>query len=196
MRTQQIQAQQSLSTQSLSTQSLSTAVALFSERVPNLAPSAILRQGLDLIRQRCSADQVMLYSTLQRRVTPLGTVQSNNLPSTNQNPDSYSTDWFPWGLHIAPPLRFLFVQDAQMLPADPTSGHTLGQIGLRSCLHLTIRERQQPIGALHLYWSESRPNWDDSKGQILRSLGRLLLTASSEAALAPHLNSSRPVRPD
>ena len=102
-------------------------------------------------------------------------------------------DWFPWGLAPVSPRRFLLVSDARTLACDPTSGATLGDIGVRSCLHLPILERQRNIGALHLYWSEPRLVWDDDRGRLLRLLGRFLLGRRSRRRIrsaGPELTSA------
>ena len=186
MQTQQLQSQGTLA----------AAVAHFSEGLAGLAPADILSDGLSLVRHQCAADSVTLYSIRQQVVTPLGTS-----PLAPFVPEACSTNWFPWGLHTTQPQRFLLVQQAEMLPADPRTSQTLGERGVRSCVHLPIVERQQLLGALQLYWSTPRQTWDDSSGQILRSLGRLLLTISellaiSESETAPDLNQSRVVPPD
>ena len=169
-------AERSMQTQQFQSQrTLAAAVANFSESLAGLAPSDILSDGLSLIRQQCAADSVTLYSISQQVVTPLGTS-----PLTHPATETSSTNWFPWGLHMAQPQRFLLVQQAEMLPADPITSQTLGVSGVRSCVHLPLVQRQQLLGALQLFWSTPRQTWDDSNGQILRSLGRLLL-ATNEA---------------
>jgi len=185
MQTQQFQSQGTLA----------AAVALFSEGLAGLAPSDIVSDGLRLIRQQCAADSVTLFSIHEQVVTPLGTS-----PLSHSAAGVCSTRWFPWGLHMAQPQRFLLVQQAEMLPADPITSQTLGELGVRSCVHLPIVQRQQLLGALQLFWSTPRQTWDDSNGQILRSLGRLLLTISaqqtiSESETAPGLDQSRVVPP-
>ena len=171
-----------------SQRSLAAAIAVFSEGVAGSAPSGIVSDGLQLIRHQCSADQVTLSSAEQHGVTPVGTS-----PVRNMLRDSCSTDWFPWGFNVATPERFLFVQNAETLPFAQRSSQTLGELGLRSCVYLPILDRQQLIGALQLYWSAPRTEWDDSTGQILRSLGRLLLASATGEETAPQVNSSRVV---
>jgi GAF domain-containing protein len=179
MQTQQLQSQRTLA----------AAVAQFSEGLAGLAPSDIISDGLRLIRQQCAADSVTLYSIREQVVTPLGTS-----PLSQAATETYSASWFPWGLHMAQPQRFLLVQQAEMLPAAPATSQTLGELGVRSCVHLPIVQRQQLLGALQLFWCTPRQTWEDSSGQILRSLGRLLL-AISESETAPDLNQSRAVHP-
>ncbi|MEI7887279.1 MAG: GAF domain-containing protein [Actinomycetes bacterium] len=166
MHTQQIQEQRWLS----------TAVAQFAEALASLTPSEILRDGLDLIRQECRSDLVTLSSTRNHVVTNLGAS-----PSWAVLESPVSADWFPWGLGMVQPQRFLFLQRAELLPADPMNSRTLGDRGVCSSLHLPILERQQPIGALQIYWSTPRQDWDDHQGRILRSIGRLLLRGSIRA---------------
>ncbi|MHB1139261.1 MAG: GAF domain-containing protein, partial [Microthrixaceae bacterium] len=79
------------------------------------------------------------------------------------------------------PRRFLFVEQAGALPAAAGDPVTLGEHGISSCLHLPILERQQPIGALQLFWAEPRLVWDDEQGRILRSLGRFLLRCAASS---------------
>ena len=98
------------------------------------------------------------------------------------DPGEYPASWFPWGLAPMNPERFIFVEQAEQLPALPTGGVTLGDIGVKSCLHLPILERRKPVGYLQVYWPETRLVWDDDIGRILRSLGRFLL---SRAAAEP-----------
>ena len=176
MQTQQFQSQRALA----------AAVAVFSEGVAGSAPSEILSDGLGLIQHQCSADQVTLYSAHQHEVIPLGTSPVEEMPT-----GACPTDWFPWGFSVAAPERFLFVQNAETLPVALGSSQTLGELGLHSCLHLPILERQQLIGALQLYWSAPQEEWDDSTGQILRSLGRLLLASSTGEESVPQVNPSR-----
>ncbi len=85
----------------------------------------------------------------------------------------------PLGLAPLNPQRYLLVEDAAALPSSPDSDQTLGDLGIRSCLHLPILERSAPVGAVHLYWTEPRLNWDDQRGRLLRTLGRFLLARAS-----------------
>lgn len=131
----------------------------------------VLDEGLDLLRDCSWADASMLYS-----VRPDAALELCRRPhSPWPTPTELPTDWFPWGLAPVSPQRFLLVEDARILPIAPGSTETLGSIGISSCLHLPILERSVAVGAMHLYWTEPRLNWDDERGRLLRSLGRFLL---------------------
>ncbi len=64
----------------------------------------------------------------------------------------------------------------------PGSVAVLGDLGIRSCLHLPILERQRPVGALQLAWCSPHDEWDDRLGRLLRILGRSLLSRATDPA--------------
>lgn len=136
-------------------------------------------EGLDLARDCCWADASVLYRTTGEVATQVAHrpaapwLLSGDLPGT----------WFPWGLAPLDPQRFLLISDARCLPAVPGSPLTMGALGVRSCLHLPVREGGRTIGALQLLWSEPRLVWDDDRGRLLRLLGGLLLGSSAARAL-------------
>ncbi|HMX64131.1 MAG TPA: GAF domain-containing protein, partial [Microthrixaceae bacterium] len=90
--------------------------------------------------------------------------------------DAVDTGWFPWGLAPLAADRFVLIDYARALPADHDGARTLGELGVRSCLHLPLRQRGRTVGALQVFWSEPRLAWDDDRGRLLRTLGRFLLT--------------------
>lgn len=156
---------------------LSAAVDRLSAHAPEWSTSRVLDEGLDLVRDCSWADGSVLYAAQGDRVV---TVCRRPAPGEDER---HGTDlplgWFPWGLGPVNPRRFIFVEQAGALPAAPGDRRTLGDLQVSSCLHLPILERQQPIGALHLFWTEPRLVWDDDCGRILRSLGRFLLARSA-----------------
>lgn len=158
-----------------SRQGLSTAVDRLSSHAAQWGFERVMDEGLDLVRDSTWADGSVLHAVQGDRVIE---VARRPVVTTTTDPQ-LPLSWFPWGLAPVNPQRFLLVDDASSLPARPDSTVTLGQLGVRSCLHLPILERQAPVGALHLYWSEPRLEWDDDRGRLLRSLGRFLLAQSS-----------------
>lgn len=150
---------------------LSTAVDRLTAHAAGWSTARILDEGLDLVRDCCWADGSALHANHGDHVQVL----SQRPADVVDRPSHLPTGWFPWGLAPVSPRRFLFVENASTLPFSPDGSITLGDVGVSSCLHLPILERQQPIGALHLFWSEPRLVWDDDSGRILRSLGRFLL---------------------
>ncbi len=161
---------------------LSAAVARLSDHAAEWGTDRVLDEGLDMVRDSTWADIALLHAVerdvvrmVARRPGALGVDQS--VPGSDFA-EQVAGDWFPWGLAPVRPKRFLLVDDATFLPARP-GGPTVGQLGLRSCLHLPIMERGVPVGALHLYWSEPRLAWDDDHGRLLRTLGRFLLSTAA-----------------
>ena len=150
---------------------LSAAVDRLSTHSTEWSCERVLDEGLDLVRDCSWADASMLYAVAPDRVTELSRRPVSPWPTPAELP----LDWFPWGLAPLSPQRYLLVEDATALPVSPGSGETLGDLGIRSCLHLPILERSVPVGAVHLYWSEPRLHWDDERGRLLRTLGRFLL---------------------
>jgi len=141
----------------------------------------VLDEGLDLARDAVWADACVLHR-----------VQGDQMVEVARRPVDHDDavhraeplDRFPWDLAPVQAERFLLVSDARMLPVRHGDSTTLGSLGVRSCLHLPILEREAPVGALHLYWSGPRLAWDDDRGRVLRSLGRFLLAATDTNARA------------
>ncbi len=154
---------------------LSSAVDRLTAHAPEWSTERVLDEGLDLVRDRSWADASALFTLRGERVVTLCCRPA----ASDDQPDEQPADWFPWGLAPVSPRRFLFVEQAGLLPAAPEGRGLLGDLGISSCLHLPILERQQPIGALQLYWREPRLVWDDEQGRILRSLGRFLLRCAA-----------------
>lgn len=170
---------------------LGSAVARLSQHEPEWGVERVLDEGMDLVRDSTWADVSVLHriaadgiSVVARRPgAPSGPrLLQSRLTGTVAHapglPDSVPADWFPWGLAPVSPARFLLIDDAASLPVSP-DGPTVGGLGMTSCLHLPILERNAPIGALHLYWSSPRIGWDDDQGRLLRTLGRYLLSAAT-----------------
>ena len=154
---------------------LSAAVDRLSIHSTEWTCERVLDEGLDLVRDCSWADASLLYSVTPDRVVEL----CRRPPSATASPGELPLDWFPWGLAPLNPQRYLLVEDATALPWSPDSDERLGDLGISSCLHLPILERSVPVGAVHLYWSEPRLNWDDERGRLLRTLGRFLLARAS-----------------
>jgi GAF domain-containing protein len=163
---------------------LGAAVARLSEHAPDWSTARILDEGLDLVRDSTWAEFSVLHTVDARGAR----VVARRPPPVEQNwaelPGALPASWFPWGLAPVSPKRFLLVEDAWALPVGPTPSPTVGDLGMRSCLHLPILERAAPVGALHLYWAEPRLAWDDDHGTLLRTLGRFLLATASGGDVA------------
>lgn len=157
---------------------LSAAVERLSSHSSEWSCERVLDEGLDLVRDSTWADGSALHAVCGDRVVELCRRPATSWPE----PPELPTSWFPWGLAPVNPRRYMLVEDASMLPVRPDSDETLADLGVRSCLHLPIMERQVPVGALHLYWSEPRLNWDDDRGRLLRSLGQFLLARAAPDA--------------
>lgn len=138
-------------------------------------PDRLVDEGLDLVRDSSWADRCALYSVRDGAVRLVAHRPASDADAATR-PDP---GWFPWGLAPVNPQRFVLVEDARRLPAAPEGSSTLGDQGVRSCLHLPILERTVPIGALHLLWHEPRLAWDDDRGRLLRTLGHFLLTRAA-----------------
>jgi GAF domain-containing protein len=165
---------------------LSAAVERLSQHAGDWSAQRLLDEGLDLVRDSTWAEISMLHSVgpdgirvVARRPDP--GVSGSRVPGADI-PSTLPVEWFPWGLAPVNPRRFLLVEDATSLPVGPGRAPTVAALGMRSCLHLPILERQSPVGALHLYWSEPRLAWDDDHGRLLRTLGRFLLTTTAATA--------------
>jgi len=159
---------------------LSAAVDRLTAHAGDWSTQRVLDEGLDLVRDCSWADGSALHATRGD-----GVVALCRRPATDEDRhDESPADWFPWGLAPVSPRRFIFVEQAGNLSASPAGPTTLGELGISSCLHLPILERDQPIGALQLFWTEPRLVWDDDSGQILRSLGRFLLGRAATSSVA------------
>jgi GAF domain-containing protein len=132
----------------------------------------VLDEGLDLVRDASWADECRLFTIDDDRALEVASRPSHQDAQDCLAPVPLS--WFPWGLAPVNPRRFVLVSDAAALPSSP-HGARLGDLGIVSCLHLPILERQRAVGALHLYWHQTRLDWDDERGRLLRLLGRFLL---------------------
>lgn len=176
------------------------AIDRFCAASPAWSTARVLDEGLDLARDTAWAERAVLVAISAGATSDAGTrcspvrgaliseVARRPAPDPSEPTDSGPLDpgWFPWGLAPVNPRRFLLVGDARALPVAPQSAVTFGQLGIRSCLHLPVLERQHPIGALQLAWSSPRTDWDDRLGRLLRILGRLLLSrAGDDAGAAP-----------
>ncbi len=156
---------------------LTAAIDRLTGHVDDWTTPRLLDEGLDLVRDASWADACALLRCDGPSILPVHTrpadVVGDEGPIASAVPDS----WFPWGLAPVRPDRFLLVDDARPLAIEP-DGRTLGDAGVRSCLHLPLLERGEPVGAIHVFWSEPHLAWDDDRGRLLRSLGRFLLTCS------------------
>ena len=129
-------------------------------------------EGLDLVRDASWADRCHLFAIGDGGAELVAARPADDGPGIGHGP--LPLGWFPWGLAPVNPRRFVLISDATILPSHP-GGAPLGDLGIASCLHLPILERQRPVGALHLYWHQTRLQWDDERGRLLRLLGRFLL---------------------
>ena len=156
------------------TAGLSAAFERLSAHSVDWSADRVMDEGLDLIRDSMWADSSALY-LIDGDVAIETARRPVNVGIREREQVRVPLDWFPWGLAPVNPRRFLLVSDAGTLACDPFSRAVLADLGVSSCLHLPILERQRAIGALHLYWSEPRLGWDDDRGRLLRLLGRFLL---------------------
>lgn len=152
---------------------LSAAFERLSTHADDWGPERVMCEGLDLARDASWADECRLYAVGDEHAVA---VAARPTPASDAEQPRVPLSWFPWGLAPVNPRRFVLVADASALPAAPDDATTLGELGTRSCLHLPILERQRPVGALHLMWSEPHLVWDDERGRLLRLLGRFLLS--------------------
>lgn len=152
----------------------------------------LLDEGLDLVRDASWADSCALLRVHRGRVSVVhrrpGLAAAATAPPLAPGGDrgidppvppvaaTVPADWFPWGLAPIDADRFVLIDDARNLPLTPDGDVTLGSLGVRSCLHLPLRQKARNVGAVHLFWSEPRLAWDDDRGRLLRTLGRFLLT--------------------
>ncbi len=151
---------------------LSAAFERLSSHADEWGPERVMCEGLDLARDASWADECHLFAIRDDHAVQVAARPS---PTADQAEPPVPLTWFPWGLAPVNPRRFVLVADAAALPTNPDGLPTLGDRGVASCLHLPILERQRPVGALLLYWSEPHLAWDDERGRLLRLLGRFLL---------------------
>jgi hypothetical protein len=155
---------------------LSAAIDRLSAHAGDWSTQRLLDEGLDLVRDAAWADWCALLRIDGDRVVTVHGRPVDAVAPTGPFRPEVPVDWFPWGLAPVRADRFLLVDDARLLPVSPEDEGSLDDHGVRSCLHLPIRERGATVGALHVLWSEPRLAWDDDRGRLLRSLGRFLLT--------------------
>lgn len=170
---------------------LSASVDRLTRHATDWSTRRLLDEGLDLVRDVSWADASALLRIRRDRVTVLHTrpiaIADPPDPCPDHAGDAELTppiatplplDWFPWGLAPIRADRFMLVDDARNLPVSPHGDRTLGSLGIRSCLHLPLRQRGRAVGAVHVFWSEPRLAWDDDRGRLLRTLGRFLLSCA------------------
>lgn len=171
---------------------LSASVDRLTRHATDWSTRRLMDEGLDLVRDASWADACALLRVDTEQATVLHARPAVPLPDSSPNPDpapavveavpppatTVPLDWFPWGLAPIQADRFMLIDDARSLRAFPDDAASLGSYGVRSCLHLPLRQRGRTVGALHVFWSEPRLAWDDDRGRLLRTLGRFLLTCS------------------
>ena len=151
---------------------LSADVARLSRHADGWSRERVLDEGLDLVRDATWADACRLFRIDEGgHAEEVAARPADLAPRLGRQPAT----WFPWGLAPVNPRRFVLISDAAALACTPDGSPLLGEIGVVSCLHLPILERQRPIGAMQLFWTEPRLAWDDERGRLLRLLGRFLL---------------------
>lgn len=157
---------------------LSAAIDRLTDHAGDWTTPRLLDEGLDLVRDASWADACALLRCDGVRVVAVHGRPTDVVGDDGPIAAVVPASWFPWGLAPVRPDRFLLVDDARLLRTSPDDGPTLADVGVRSCLHLPLLERGEPVGALHVFWSEPRLAWDDDRGRLLRSLGRFLLACS------------------
>jgi len=165
---------------------LSASVDRLTAHADNWSTGRLLDEGLDLVRDVSWADSCALLRVSRGRVHVVHA--RPGLPADSPVPPvdgSVPTGWFPWGLAPIDADRFMLVDDARSLPAGPDGPTTLGELDVRSCLHLPLRQKGRTSGAIHLFWNEPRLAWDDDRGRLLRTLGRFLLTCQDPVPTRP-----------
>jgi len=155
---------------------LSAAIDRLTEHAADWTTPRLLDEGLDLVRDASWADTCALLRIDGDVVTSVRGRPADAVAPRGPISPAVPTSWFPWGLAPVHADRFLLVDDARTLPVTPEGTTVLGELGTRSCLHLPLRERGATVGAIHVFWSESRLEWDDDRGRLLRSLGQFLLS--------------------
>lgn len=158
---------------------LARAVEGLAGRAGSLDTNELLDAGVSLAAEHTGADGMVLYRNDGDRVRVVRRLRTAWSP----RPEELPADWFPWSLGQVSPNRFLFVADCRSLPVGPGASPSLGDLGIRSCVHLPVLERNQPVGSLQLYWTEPQTAWDDAMGPTLRNLGRFLVARATD----PHV---------
>lgn len=164
---------------------LSASVDRLTAHASDWSTGRLFDEGLDLVRDVSWADACALLRVEADEVTVVHARPT--MPTRCGEPDgplppvdpTMPTSWFPWGLAPIQADRFVLIDDARGLPASPTGTATLGSLGVRSCLHLPLRQRGRTGGALQVFWSGPRLEWDDDRGRLLRTLGRFLLSCDA-----------------
>ena len=167
---------------------LSASVDRLTEHASDWSTGRLFDEGLDLVRDVSWADACALLRVEDGEATVVHARPAMRARCTDdllapQPPvaPTVPTDWFPWGLAPIDADRFVLIDDARTLPVSPAGGATLGSLGVRSCLHLPLRQRGRTGGALQVFWSGPRLEWDDDRGRLLRTLGRFLLSCDGRS---------------
>ena len=155
---------------------LASAVEALAHESVDLDTNQLLDRGIHLVAEHTGADGAVLYRYDFDRVRVVRRLRSGWSP----RPEELPSDWFPWSLGQVSPTRFLFVSDSRNLPIGPGASPVLGDIGVASCVHLPVLERQTPVGALQLFWGEPLSAWDDQLGPTLRNLGRFMVARAKD----------------
>lgn len=155
---------------------LASAVEALAHDSVDLDTNQLLDRGIRLVAEHTGADGAVLYRYDFDRVRVVRRLRSGWSP----RPEELPSDWFPWSLGQVSPTRFLFVSDSRNLPIGPGASPVLGDIGVASCVHLPVLERQTPVGALQLFWGEPLSAWDDELGPTLRNLGRFMVARAKD----------------
>ena len=155
---------------------LARAVEALAQESVDLDTNELLDRGVRLVAEHTGADGAVLYRYDHDRVRVLRRLRSGWSP----RPEELPSNWFPWSLGQVSPTRFLFVADSRNLPIGPGASPVLGDIGVASCVHLPVLERQTPVGALQLFWGEPLAAWDDQLGPMLRNLGRFMVARAKD----------------
>lgn len=108
------------------------------------------------------ADRVELYAVdrLQVRLIELWTPLAAGLDD-RPRPRAVPLAWFPWSLGNIRPEEYLFVRNAAPLPGPGDDGHTVGDLGMSSCVHVPVLRGAGTVGSLCAYWASPRSSWDD-----------------------------------
>lgn len=173
----------------VATSGLSASFERLSLHADEWGPQRVMDEGLDLVRDASWADECRLFAIADDVAVEVAARPVHHDPDGEDV--AVPLSWFPWGLAPVNPRRFVLVADAAILPGSPAGHRSLGDLGVTSCLHLPILERQRPVGAMHLYWREPRLDWDDERGRLLRLLGRFLLGRCDRTGAAQRSSSQR-----
>ena len=155
---------------------LARAVESLAQDSVEMNTNELLDRGIQLIAEHTGADGAVVYRYDHDRVRVVRRLRSGWSP----RPEELPPNWFPWSLGQVSPTRFLFVADSRNLPIGPGASPVLGDIGVASCVHLPVLERQTPVGALQLFWGEPLLAWDDELGPTLRNLGRFMVARAKD----------------